>query len=259
MVPSTDSGAAAAYEGAVGALVGPATGAGLQSVGGGFLPPTDGAYLFVAAGRNEAAVWGIPEGGECCKCFRTVSLEASRGPAAPLPMLLEVGLPRHPFAPIRGILSGGAVVAPYSHHPQHQPWQQHDSVRAIIGRISQSNLSYLVTSGTDRSIRFWDFSTASKCYTVSGLEAAQPKGIFDAPKLNDGSTGKLFVCYVSAAPSADKILQAHLPIREGRGIAMPSTNVKVRTLLHSNAAGTPTLAHRRSCRAAAVIIIDNLR
>jgi hypothetical protein len=102
-------------------------------------------------------------------------------------------------------------------------------VRAIIGRISQSNMSYLVTAGTDRSIRFWDFSTPTRCFMVSGLEAAQPKAIFDAPKLTDGSSGKLFVCYVAATPSADKILQMHLPVREGRGIVLPSVNAKVRS------------------------------
>ena len=106
-----------------------------------------------------------------------------------------------------------------------------ESVRAIIGRISQSNMSYLVTAGTDRSIRFWDFAAPSRCYTISGLEAAQPKVIFDAPKLNDGSSGKLFVCYVAATPSADKILQMHLPAREGRGIVLPSPNAKVSYLL----------------------------
>jgi hypothetical protein len=37
-----------------------------------------GEYLFVAAGTNEAAVWGLPGAGECLKCFRTVPLEASR-------------------------------------------------------------------------------------------------------------------------------------------------------------------------------------
>lgn len=48
-------------------------------------------------------------------------------------------------------------------------------------------LHYII--GTDRAIRFWDFSSPMRCYTVSGLEAAQPKALFDAPKLNDGSIG----------------------------------------------------------------------
>ncbi|KAJ1426931.1 hypothetical protein B484DRAFT_450462 [Ochromonadaceae sp. CCMP2298] len=177
---------------------------------------SEGAFLFVAAGQNEAAVWGIPEGGECCKCFRSVPLDVSRGPVAPLPTLTEVALPRHPSASIR---FQGALGR--NHSDSH-------SVRAIVGRISTSNTSYLVTAGTDRSIRFWDFSAPSRCFTLSGLEAAQPKAIFDAPKINaeGGGTGKLFVCYVAATPSADKILQSHLPIREGRGVVLPSVNTK---------------------------------
>ena len=180
------------------------------------MPQSEGAFLFVAAGNNEAAVWGIPEGGECCKCFRSVSLDASRGPVAPLPWLEEITLPRRPHAPIRFQDS----VQTYSN-------PRDDSVKAIIGRISQSNQSYLVTAGTDRSIRFWDFAAPNRCFTISGLEAAQPKAIFDAPKLSDGSSGKLFVCYVAATPSVDKILQMHLPAREGRGIVLPSANAKV--------------------------------
>jgi len=180
---------------------------------------SEGAFLFVAAGNNEAAVWGIPEGGECCKCFRSVSLDACRGPVAPLPSLEEIALPRRLHAAI-----------PFQDTVRSYAAPRDESVRAIIGRISQSNMSYLVTAGTDRSIRFWDFAAPSRCYTISGLEAAQPKAIFDAPKLNDGSSGKLFVCYVAATPSADKILQMHLPAREGRGIVLPSPNAKVCTL-----------------------------
>lgn len=198
------------------------------------LPQSEGAFLFVSAGANEAAVWGIPEGGECCKCFRTVSLDASRGPIAPLPSLEEVALPRHPFAPVRFTESSPERLAAAD---------KQDSVRALLGRISQSNMSYLVTAGTDRCIRFWDFSAPNKCFTVSGLEAAQPKAMFDSPKLNDtsvvaapasnsssaasGAGGKLFVCYVAATPSVDKILQMHLPVREGRGIVLPSASAKV--------------------------------
>jgi phosphoinositide-3-kinase regulatory subunit 4 len=180
-------------------------------------PQSEGAFLFVAAGNNEAAVWGIPEGGECCKSFRSIPLDCSRGPVAPLPVLEDVPLRRHPHAPVSFQDSA----------PRPLPSGE-DAVRAIIGRISQSNMSYLVTAGTDRSIRFWDFSSPTRCFTVSGLEPAQPKAIFDAPKLADGSSGKLFVCYVAATPSADKILQMHLPVREGRGIVLPSVNAKVK-------------------------------
>jgi hypothetical protein len=194
---------------------------------------------------------GIPEAGECLKCFRTVSLDASRSPVAPMPILRDIQLPRH---------SNSLIMEAVRSNPTHTFMHTEQSVRAIIGRISHSSMSYLVTAGTDRSIRFWDFTSPSKCYTVSGLDAAQPKAIFDMPKLSQvqqSSTGlfsspgwllfflavffhivcllgKLFMCYVAAVPSADKILQAHLPIREGRGICSPNTNAKVALFFPTN-------------------------
>ena len=77
------------------------------------------------------------------------------------------------------------------------------------------------------TIRFWDFTSPSKCFTVTGLDPAQPKSIFDCPKMNatdavqtynNNINNKLFMCYVADTPSSDKILPAHLPIKEGRGL-----------------------------------------
>jgi hypothetical protein len=64
------------------------------------LPSTEGAYLFVAAENNEAAVFGLPEGGECFKCFRSLSLDESKAAVAPLPSLDSLIIPRHGGAPI---------------------------------------------------------------------------------------------------------------------------------------------------------------
>ena len=41
------------------------------------------------------------------------------------------------------------------------------STRAIMGRISDTGRSYLITGGTDRSINFWDFQDPEKCFVVS--------------------------------------------------------------------------------------------
>ena len=57
---------------------------------------TDGAYMFVAAGNNEAAVWGIPEGGECFKCFRSLSMAQAYDKIDDLPFLEDIPLPPHP-------------------------------------------------------------------------------------------------------------------------------------------------------------------
>jgi len=177
-----------------------ASGAGIRAA--------EGEYLFVAAGSNEAAVWGLPQGGECLKCFRTVPLDSSRDPIAPLPELQAVPLPSHP---------NGLLPSALSDLLQRREAARPHQVRTMLGRISLNNSSYVVTAGTDRAIRFWDFSSPSKCFTVTGLEAAQPKPIFDAPKIPSGS-GNLFMCYVPETPSTDRLLQAHLPIKEGRGL-----------------------------------------
>ena len=68
----------------------------------------------MAAGVNEAAVWGLPEAGECLKCFRTVPLEASRQPLAPLPSFAVVDIPRHPHRPVARAL-GEALTSNTSH------------------------------------------------------------------------------------------------------------------------------------------------
>lgn len=74
------------------------------------------------------------------------------------------------------------------------------------------------------TFRLWDFLSPAKCYSVSGVEPAQQKPLFEAP---DGYGGRLFMSYDTEVPSADTILQAQLPVREGRGPVPPSNNFKV--------------------------------
>jgi WD40 repeat protein len=67
------------------------------------------------------------------------------------------------------------------------------SIRALMGRISNSNssaVSYLITGGTDKQIRYWDFSSPGKCFTMSGLAPAQPKPLYEAaPTAIDSTVG----------------------------------------------------------------------
>lgn len=46
------------------------------------------------------------------------------------------------------------------------------------------------------------------------------------PVIN-GVEGQLLVCYDSAKPSTNTILQSHLPLSEGRGPIQPISNYKV--------------------------------
>lgn len=176
--------------------------------------------MFVASGINEAAVWGVPEGGECLKCFRSVSMTAARTALASLPQLHDIPIPPHPLAPFQG----GHVQ--YMNRSSINTNTDTCSVRALVGRVSQSSSSYLVTAGTDRSIRYWDFSTPTRCFTLSGLDAAQPKPVYETPP-SPGLRGKLFLCYDSAVPSVKATLQSQLPLREYRGTLPRVANYKV--------------------------------
>ena len=168
------------------------------------LADTEGAYLFVSAGKDETAVWGLPEAGECIKCFRSVPLENSRKQFAKLPTLTEIALPRHP----------GAVITEAYRYPSvsDEEANEGNAIRAMIGRTP----IHLITAGADRMIRFWDFKSPAKCFTVAGLEPGQPKPTFEAPT-SEGLDGRLFVCYDSALPSLDASLPSHLPLRGDRG------------------------------------------
>jgi phosphoinositide-3-kinase, regulatory subunit 4 len=183
------------------------------------LGSSEGAYLFVASGKNEAAVWGVPEGGECLKCFRSVPMSASRGTLVPLPHLHDITIPTSAMTPFHGPHVSSTK---FERESAHEP-----AVRALVGRISQSASSYVVTAGTDRNIRYWDLTTPNKCFTISGLEPAQPKSVYETP-LATGLRGKLFLCYDSAVPSAHSTLQSQLPVREYRGISSPDAGFKVK-------------------------------
>ena len=50
-------------------------------------------------------------------------------------------------------------------------------MRALMGRISDSGSSYLVSGGSDRRISFWDFTSASRCYQISGGEKISTTGV----------------------------------------------------------------------------------
>ena len=117
---------------------------------------TGGSYLFVAAGNNEAAVWGIPEGGECYRCFRSLSMADAYRRIESLPVLQEIPLSSHP----NGIIAH-ALSSLRSENSLNTVNLVH-SVRAIMGRISHTGLSYLITAGTDKNIRFWDFMAPNR-------------------------------------------------------------------------------------------------
>jgi hypothetical protein len=133
-----------------------------------------GVYLVVAAGVNETAVWPlpIPPDGECCKCFRSVPIAMSRDKVEDSPRLISISLPNHPLAPVQSVVQNLLSSPPSS-------LSSEPSVRAFLCHISQSiGSSYMITVGTDRNIRHWDWSNPSRCAVLSGLAPAQHKPSF---------------------------------------------------------------------------------
>lgn len=197
---------------------------------------------FVAAGGvgpgPELAVWNLDLGGACRRCFRTVvPQEGHPLAAAPLPTLDAIPLPNHPDSPISYPgLSAAAAAGGSSSSGQHH------SVRAIMGRISTNGNSYVITGSTDRQIRFWDMASPAKCFTVSGLDPGQPRPVFDAMRSNGGGgnsdnggngatssfdngpghASSLLVCYDAEVPARHNVVPSHLPLREQRGLVLPS-------------------------------------
>jgi len=172
----------------------------------------DGVFLSVAAGNNEAGIWSIPDGGECVKCFRSIPLTSSRIPLLSLPCLNDISISKVLRYKNDNIQSSAS-----ENFNDKSKSSSESVVKALMGRISSSSSSsYLITAGTDRQIRYWDFTSPMKCYTISGLESAQPKPTFESP-LIDNVAGKLIVCYDSHMPTQDTILQSHVPLCENRG------------------------------------------
>ena len=111
-----------------------------------------------------------------------------------LPTLERVPLPAHPKDRVFRL---SASAFPKDLQPSKP------SMRAIMGRISNHGNSYLITGGTDTHIRYWDFLSPSRCFTVSGPHPGMPRPTYEAPRMGSGATAtdtRFFVCRDHDAP-----------------------------------------------------------
>jgi len=169
--------------------------------------------VFVAAGNNEAAAWDIFSGGTCQQCFRV--LPPAKTPAdsvtdTSLPKLEEIDVPTHP---------NSLLLLKHDHGTR--PLQPASSIRTIMGRVSQEVKSHLITGGSDSFIRYWDYSSSMKCYTISGYELGQPRSVFEKYVAETDETNQLFVCRDASPPSPETVPAQYRPLTEKRGIVRP--------------------------------------
>jgi hypothetical protein len=96
----------------------------------------------------------------------------SRSKVEDSPRLISVSLPDHPLAPVQSVVQNLLLSPPSS-------LSSEPSIRAFLCHISETaGSSYMITVGTDRNIRHWDWSNPSRCAVLSGLAPAQHKPAF---------------------------------------------------------------------------------
>jgi len=184
----------------------------------------DRPFIFMGCGLNEAAIFDVSNG-DCRQCFRALDpslcyIDQTSLPQAcvTMPSLTEISLPSHSKNPIFPRINPLSTTI-YNHRPPPEP-----SVQSIMGRIGKRGQSYIITGGSDRCIRYWDFMSVSRCYTVSGINYGQPKPSYES--IDVGSPGQLFLCRQAPTPTYSEIESNKLPKHRHRGLSRPDNGHK---------------------------------
>lgn len=140
--------------------------------------------IFIAAGENECAMFDALSG-TCYECFRVISADG-RDVSSP-PSLSDVNISSRRQAYLTPHASD-----PFSTRPRCL--SSMESINALVGSIGGSNRqSYIITAGSDSTIRFWDFATPSKCFTVSGQSQTQIRPSFE--RIDFSEEQRLMLCH----------------------------------------------------------------
>jgi phosphoinositide-3-kinase, regulatory subunit 4 len=123
-------------------------------------------FVFVAAGRNECSMFDAMTG-KCFECFRTVPILNGElnGSIEAIADLVDVPL---------SAKGGRNLCAIETNHVSSLSHAMPiaSRVNCLVGSIGQ-NQSFLITGDSDANIRFWDFASTSKCFTVCGPSLLQ--------------------------------------------------------------------------------------
>lgn len=144
-------------------------------------------HLVIGAGVNETSVFDLITGA-CSQCFRVLDPMLSYVDRASLP-IEHVTLPQlnevrpqfrsHYYnSHVLNLLQGARMPPP------------NPTIHSFTGRVCSSGYSYLVTGDSLGILRFWDFSSASKCFTISGLHNSSPRPFYEC--LEYGNSKMIF-------------------------------------------------------------------
>jgi WD40 repeat protein len=126
--------------------------------------------------------------GTCSECFRTVVLNPGRNSGTStedLPQLIEVDVDA------RVHIRNTVKLTSQNYTQMHGP--PVSSINCMVGSIGANANSYMVTGGSDATIRFWDFWRPANCYVICRPRASvQPK--HNMERIDFDSKRRLMLC-----------------------------------------------------------------
>jgi len=160
-------------------------------------------FVFAACGPNECGMFDLSSGA-CRECFRTVDFGSRflKSRLDDMPSLQE--MPLNLSARRNMFLAKGA-----GYGLADAVTSSFKSVNAMVGSIGASDQSFLITSGSDCRIRYWDFAMPSKCFVSAGPETVQPRPTFERIDYNQSS--RLMLCRQPPTPTLREVDGSKIP------------------------------------------------
>uniref|UniRef100_A0A7S3VB41 non-specific serine/threonine protein kinase n=1 Tax=Chaetoceros debilis TaxID=122233 RepID=A0A7S3VB41_9STRA len=175
-------------------------------------------YAVVGCGLNETSLFDLSTGA-CKKCFRVLDPSLSFVDKASLPVHCTY-LPRlneiHLSTNLKNRAKGLYKPMEAMLKTRIAPPEPH--IESFSGRVGTTGQNYLVTGGTDGYLRYWDFLSPSKCFTISGLRHFQPRPVYESI---DRSSGKIILCRQNPTQKPDEVASASLSKLNHQGIIRP--------------------------------------
>jgi WD40 repeat protein len=164
-------------------------------------------HIVVGAGLNETSVFDISNG-SCRHCFRVldpclsfVDRTALPSQCISLPSLQDVRIPSNLM---RRLACNGNIM----HNIGARISPPQPAIQSFTGRVGSSGLNYLCTGDSLGFVRYWDFNSSSKCFTVSGLRNSQPLPVYENV---EWGSGKVTLCRDIPVSELNQVSSSDLP------------------------------------------------
>jgi phosphoinositide-3-kinase, regulatory subunit 4 len=89
------------------------------------------------------------------------------------------------------------------------------TMNAMVGSMGGNDQNYLITGGGDAQIRYWDFASPSKCYTISGQVGLKYRPAFEVKNTN---CCRMMMCKESSEPRHQNYESSKIPRISKRGL-----------------------------------------